>query len=572
MASIIISGEIMENVPEVRKMIDNLLKGKIGISQFIKFINDNNLETKVRCVKSNINPSVLADFAGDTLSSIFSVPEKTEHEDIEENNEYKEVEDDECKNEADEWKIPDEFWKKTNEAHEKDVKNTLEFIKRLVDEYDASGDDIDHTKAIKLFHSLIVLRKTYRQRAFKGDERYNIQNFTPESILKFIETLDLPTDKIRVTVERGRAYYYKMKIYQSFEEFEKNMKDTYGIEDVWNPPKEIPDWFESVRDNTYRKFHNDELLEPVDEDEWNEFKKWKENKDKEDSSTKVDKLFRDILNTKPNLNIHELVGINELAMKGCVKGLEECLDCLKKSKDASIINTILKYNKSYDENCTSTDKKNDNKKSFEDQCRHIVDDIINKFSPILTGDVLKYFENKYKSNEKLFMNQLKGLYKAVKSAKNDGLICYIDVNDGTIICNPIPNTKKDIEEIILDTSYKSDTKGSLDKKSSTSKKTTTSASAKNDKTSAKKTTTKSSKTDTETKVKEFKKYADYILSNSIAENDARDLLLSYAANMDIKCKQLYNHLVELKKNNETVKLVKHIDEETGKKYIGFDVD
>lgn len=536
MASIIISGNTMEEVPELNKMINDLIKGKIGITQFIKFLNDNDLETKVSCINKDIEPSVLDDFVGDTLCNIFCY-KKSEHEDTE--NYIEDEENNEEKVEDDEFKIPDEFWKKTNKAYEKHVKDTIDFAKRLVDDYgDSREDDIDHTKAVKLFHSLIVLARTYRQRASGGDERYNIPNFSPENILKFIESLDLPTDKIKAASERGKSTHYKMKIYKSFEEFEKNMKDAYGIEDVWNPPKEIPDWFETVRDNMYRKFHNDEILKAIDEDEWNEFKNWKENKDK-GIYVKTDKILKDILKIKPNISLHEMLDIGNRVEKE----FKEYLESLKNSKDSA---DSLK------------------KESFENQCRCIVNDIINKFSPILTGEALKYFENKYKTNDKLFMNQLKSLYNAVKSAKNDGLICYIDVNAGTIICNPIPNTKKDIEEIVIDTLSKSDSKESSTKKSSTSKKTTASASAKSDKTSTK----KASKTDMGTK--EFKKYADYILLNSTAEDDARDLLLSYAANMDERCKKLYDRLVEFKKNNETVKLIKYVDGKTGKEDIDFE--
>lgn len=600
MASIIITGETMEEVPEVKKMVDDLLKGKISMSRFIKFLDDNNLETKVRCVKENTNPSILADFIGDTLSTIFSIPEKSEHEDTEENDDDERVEDDENEETVEnEWENPDELWKKTNEAYEKHVKDTVDFAKRLIDDYgDSEEDDIEHTRAVKLYHSLMVLARTYHQRAFKGDERYNIPNFVPENILKFIESLDLPTDKIKAASERGKAYYYKMKIYKSFEEFEKNMKDAYGIEDVWTPPKEIPDWFEAVRNMQYHKFHNDEPLEAVDEDEWNEFQKWRKERikedfkpdfeiDKENPAEYANKLFREIMNLKQNPSLSELVGINDLALTKNIEGLEECVKCLKKSKNASLINIIFKYLNGADRNpilqqpssprknpskdSSDSAKKVDAKEVFEDQCRCIVDTIIDEFSPILTGKALKHFEKMYKSYNNTFMRQLKSLFSAVKSAKNDGLICFIDTDDsGTIICNPIPNTTKDIEEKLLNAaSTKSDSKETSDKKSSTSKKTTTSASVKNDKTTAKKTTAKSSKTDTGAKLKEFKGYADYILLNSSVEDDARDLLLSYAANMDERCKKLYEYLVNLKKKNKAVKLIKYLDDKTGNVDIGF---
>lgn len=389
MASIIISGNTLKDVPEINKMVNELLNGRISMSRFIKFLDDNNLETRVRCVNKDINPSVLDDFIGDTLSTIFSVPKKSEHEYAEENDEYEEVEDDECKN-------PDELWKKTNEAYEKHIKDTVDFAKRLIDDYgDSEEDDIDHTKAVKLFHSMMILGRTYRQRANKGDERYNIPNFTPENILKFIESLGLPTDKIQAALERGRSSYYKMKIYKDFEEFEKNMKEAYNIQDVWNPPKEVPEWFESVRNMQYRKFYPiEDIL--IDESEWIEFMKWKENKSK-----------------------------------------------------------------------SSTSK------------------------------------------------------KTASSSKKD---------------------------------------------ESTSKKTESSASAKKEKTIVKKTTVKSK---TDVKLKEFKKYADYILSNSIVKNDARDLLISYAANLDERCKKLYDYLVELKKKNKVVKLIKFLDDKTGNEDIGF---
>ena len=382
MASIIISGDTMKDVPEVRQMVNDLLKGNIGITQFIKFLNDNNLETKVNYINKDVEPSVLDDFIGDTLCNIFCY-KKSEHEDTEnyiedEENDEEVKEDDECNNH-------DEFWKKTNEAYEKHVKDTVDFAKRLIDDYgDSEEDDIDHAKAVKLFYSLMLLARTYRQKASKGDEKFNIPNFAPENILKFIELLDLPTDKIKAASERGKSTHYKMKNYKSFEEFEKNMKDAYGIENVWKPTKEVPEWFESVRNMLYRKFYpTEDIL--IDESEWNEFKKWKE-------------------------------------------------------------------------------------------------------------------EN--------------------------------------------------------------------NKKSSTSNKTTVSASVRTNKTSTKKTTTKPSKTDSE-KLKEFKGYSDYILLNSPVEDDARDLLLSYAANMDERCKDLYKQLIDLKKRHKLVKLVKYFNEKTDNEDISF---
>lgn len=379
MASIVISGDVP---PKVNEMVNNLLKGKIGISQFIKFLHDNDLETKVNCINKDAEPSVLDDFIGDTLCNIFCY-KKSEHEDTEnyiedEENDEEVKEDDECNNH-------DEFWKKTNEAYEKHVKDTVDFAKRLIDDYgDSEEDDIDHAKAVKLFHSLMLLARTYRQKASKGDEKFNIPNFVPENILKFIESLDLPIDKIKAASERGKSTYYKTKFYKSFEEFENKMKYAYGIENVWKPTKEVPEWFESVRNMLYRKFYpTEDIL--IDESEWNEFKKWKE-------------------------------------------------------------------------------------------------------------------EN--------------------------------------------------------------------NKKSSTSNKTTVSASVRTNKTSTKKTTTKPSKTDSE-KLKEFKRYLDYILLNSPVEDDARDLLLSYAANMDERCKDLYKQLIDLKKRHKLVKLVKYFNEKTDNEDIAF---
>ena len=564
MASVIISGETTRDVPEVGKMLDDLLHGKISLRRFIKFLDDNNLETKVRCINEDINPSALVDFVGDTISTVFSIPKKSESEDVEDIND-EETEDDERENH-------DEFWKKTNEEYVEHVKDTVEFAKRLIDDYgDSEEDDIDHAKAVKLFHSMMILGRTYRKRAIKGDREYNIPTFTPENILKFIDSIiGLPTDKIEAALERGKSNYYKMKIYKDFDDFVTSMRDIYGIEDVWNPPKEVPEWFESVRNMQYRKFYpTEDIL--IDESEWKEFEKWKEEKkDKEDIYTKSNKLFREILKIKPNLDIYEMAGINELAMRGCVKGLEECLNCLKKSKDSSINKTIMKYNvgKSCDEGCTCFDKKNDNEESFEDQCRHIVNDVINKFYPIITGKALKYFEDKYKSNDKIFMDQLKTLYNAVESARNMWLTCFIDVDleYDEIICNPIQNTKNAIEEKLLNAvSTKPDSKESSDKKSSTSKKSS-SNSVKKIKVSVNKATEKSK---TNTKLKDFEKYLNYIFLNSVVEHDARDLLISYAANKNEKCKELYYYLVDLKKKNKSVKLIKYLDDKTGNVDISF---
>lgn len=381
MASIIISGDAMKDVPEVRKMVNDLLKGNIGISQFFKFLHDNNLETKVNYINKDAEPSVLDDFIGDTLCNIFCY-KKSEHEDTE--NYTEDEENDEEEIEDNEYEKP-ELIKKTNEVYEKDVKDTVDFAKRLIDDYgDSEEDDIDHAKAVKLFHSLMLLARTYRQKASKGDEKFNIPNFVPENILKFIESLDLPIDKIKAASERGKSTYYKTKFYKSFEEFENKMKYAYGIENVWKPTKEVPEWFESVRNMLYRKFYpTEDIL--IDESEWNEFKKWKE-------------------------------------------------------------------------------------------------------------------EN--------------------------------------------------------------------NKKSSTSNKTTVSASVRTNKTTTKKTTTKPSKTDAE-KLKEFKWYSDYILLNSPVEDDARDLLLSYAANMDERCKDLYKQLIDLKKRHKSVKLVKYFNEKTDNEDISF---
>ena len=494
MASIIISGDTMKDVPEVRKMVNDLLKGKISISQFFKFLHDNDLETKVNCVNFN-------DFIGETLS-VFSTIKYSEHEDEEESQE--------CEN-------YDESWKKSFDKCENNIKDNIEYAKRLIKNYgNYEEDDIDHIKAVKLFHSLMVLVRIYRKRSVEGDYKYNIPNFTPENILKFIDSLGLPIDKIEAEFERGKSTYYKMKIYKDFNDFVKSMKNMYGIEDVWNPPKEVPEWFESVRNMQYRKFYPDD---------------------------------------------------------------EEC--CI--------------------------DKKNDNKDSFENQCRRIVNDIINEFSPVFTIKVIKYFEKKYKSNDKIFMDQLKELYNTVKSAKNNGLMCFIDIaHDKDICCSFIPIAKKDnkkkssnvsskpdsnpeedpinyektlealneINEIISDslktdeTTEKKNT--SSTKKSSTSKKIPVSTSAKNDKTTTKKTTTKkSSKADTKTESNEFaKNYLEYIFLNSFVEKNAKDLLFSYAANMDERFEELYKKLVDLKKKNKSVKLIKYLDE-NGNEDIDF---
>ena len=274
MASIIISGNTMEDVPELNKMINDLIKGKIGITQFIKFLNDNDLETKVRCINKDINPSALVDFVGDTISKVFSIPKKSESEDAEDNeDDDEETEDDGCKN-------PDKFWEKTKEEYKKHVKDTVEFAKRLIDDYgDSEKDDIEHAKAVKLFHSLMILGRTYRIRANKGNMEYNIPNFSPENILKFIKSIGLPIDKIKAASERGKSNYYKTKNYEDFDDFVSSMKDVFGIEDVWNPPKEVPEWFESIRNKLYREFYpTEDVL--IDKSEWEEFEKWKKNKDK----------------------------------------------------------------------------------------------------------------------------------------------------------------------------------------------------------------------------------------------------------------------------------------------------
>ena len=170
MASIIISGDVP---PEVNEMVNNLLKGNIGISQFFKFLHDNNLETKVNRINKDVDPSVLDDFVGDTLCNIFCY-KNSEHEDTE--NYTEDEENDEEEIEDNEYEKP-ELIKKSNEVYEKDVKDTVDFAKRLIDDYgDSEEDDIDHAKAVKLFYSLMLLARTYRQKASKGDEKFNIPN------------------------------------------------------------------------------------------------------------------------------------------------------------------------------------------------------------------------------------------------------------------------------------------------------------------------------------------------------------------------------------------------------------
>lgn len=423
MASIVIAGDVG---PEVKEMVENLINGKISFNRFFKFLSDNGLESKFTYKKESVRPSTFNEFAGDILSTIFNIPDKdtsSDDENFDDSEDNKEVEDDEYEN-------PDELWNKTKETYEKHVRDTIEYAKRLIDDYgDFEEDDIEHAKAVKLFHSLMVLGRTYRQRANKGDNQYNIPNFTPENILKFIDFLNLPTDKIEASLEKGKSYYYKMKIYKDFDDFKTSMKNAYGIENVWNPEKETPEWFESIRNKLYREFYPTEDI-VIDESEWNEFMKWKENKSK-------------LSTTKKNVS-------------------------------------------------SASAKEVDVEKSFEDQCRSIVDKIINEFSPILTGKALAHFECVYKSNDNRFMKQLKRLYNTVKSAKNDGFICFIDVENKDIKCNIIPNTKIDIEKTILDKLYKAIIqKDSSDKKSSTSKKTSSSTSAKDDKPAEKKTSKKS---------------------------------------------------------------------------------
>ena len=503
MASIIVSSDVSS---EVNEMVIDLILGKIGLCKFLKFLNDNDIGIKVRYKNKDVNSYVLNHLINEKFSTLLSGFKNSEHEDEEESQE--------CEN-------YDESWKNSFDKCENDIKDNIEYAKRLINNYgNYEEDDIDHIKAVKLFHSLMVLLRIYRKRSIEGDRRYYIPNFTPENILKFIDSLGLPIDKIKAEFERGKSTYYKMKIYKDFNDFVKSMKNIYGIEDVWNPPKEVPEWFESVRDMQYRKFYPEINI-------INEFKKWKE--------------------------------------------------------------------------------ENDNKDSFEDQCRQIVNDIINEFSPVFTIKVIRYFEKKYKSNDKIFMYQLKELYNTVKSAKNNGLISIIDIaHDKDICCSFVPIAREDIKgkssnvsskpdsnpeedpinyektlealneinEIISDslkndkTTEKKNTSSA--KKSSTSKKIPVSTSVKNDKTTTKKTTTiKSSKTDTKTESNEFaKNYLEYIFLNSFVEKNAKDLLFSYAANMDERFEELYNKCVDFKMKIKSVKLLKYLDE-TGNEDIDF---
>ena len=81
MASIIISNKTIKEVPEINMMVNELLKGNIGISRFIKFLNDNDLESKVIHTNKDINSPKTDDFISYAFSEIFSIPKKSEYED-----------------------------------------------------------------------------------------------------------------------------------------------------------------------------------------------------------------------------------------------------------------------------------------------------------------------------------------------------------------------------------------------------------------------------------------------------------------------------------------------------------
>lgn len=194
MASIVISGDVLTEVPELEKMVNDLINGKVSLSNFVKFLNENDIESKLHHKKE------------DEICQTFS----------------------------------------------------------------------DEDKSLKIYRTLMNLRKTY------GNE---IPELTRENIFNFISSLNLPVEKIKRAYENAKSYFYKMRIYRSFEEFEDCMKEGYGIDDVWNVSKDdVPEWFEFIRDELYKRTHSEDVV-LIDEDEFAEFRKWK--KEKENKSKKT---------------------------------------------------------------------------------------------------------------------------------------------------------------------------------------------------------------------------------------------------------------------------------------------
>ena len=369
MASIIITGETCRNIPEIKKMLDDFLCGKIRFNKFIDFIEKNGLEIKT---------SVISD----------------------------------------------------------DGKRT-------------DDKDILEKRAERLYRDICDIGKDYRKRSFNDkDSIFRIDSFTPENIIKFISILGLPTEKISKSLEAAKSEYYQKRIYHTFYEFEKCMKNAYNIDDVWEADLDkCPDWFKDIRDSLYSREHpeDDEYIE-LESDEWEDFQRWRKERNKENVDEYADKLFREIMNLKQKPSLPEMIGINDLALTKNIEGLEECVKCLKKSKNASLLNIILKYSckdapKKEDDNDkktgdkTKSSKEKDSVDRSEIEARKLFNKIIDDFNPVFTGNALQYFENNFGAHKHDFIDRLQMLYDGIKGCKGR---CGVDVDSHeAIIYNPI---------------------------------------------------------------------------------------------------------------------------------------
>ena len=337
MASIVIVGDTMSEIPELKGIIDDLLKGKISITNFMKFLEDNNLEPELVRVGE--------------------------------------------------------------ENHE--------------EEFDSDGDTKEAVAA-DLFKRLGEIRKIYRRESYKN-KAYKVP-FTTNSIIEFMKLLELPTEKIEKSLDECRRYYYTHKRYTSWDEFESDMRNEFGIKDLNGPlPNKTPEWIpelinrvkiehlklytstplyhEYLFEEILKNFHNwtpveilginelrakkntkalEEILNSVKakkgvnvsklfSEVMNEKPKTRQDVEKfmKDQHEELKSIFEEIINSKESFDSSELVYYNNLCMDGCKKELESILESLTKPKTVKATTSSSK--KSRSTSSTSKTKKSTEK-------------------------------------------------------------------------------------------------------------------------------------------------------------------------------------------------------------------
>lgn len=331
MASIVIVGDTMSEIPELKGIINDLLKGKISITNFMKFLEDNDLKPELVRVGEENNEEDF-DSDGDTKEDVAADLFKRlgEIRKIYRRESYK--------NKA--YKVP--FT----------INSIIEFMKLLELPTEKIEKSLDECRRYyythKRYTSWNEFESDMKNEFDIKDLNGPLPNKTPEWIPELIKRVKIDLKPATTPLYHEYLFEEILKNFHNWTPFEilginelRAKKNTKALEEI----------LKAVNDkkgvNTSKLFSEVMNEKPKTRPDVEKFMK--------DQHEELKSIFEEIINSKESFDSSELVYYNNLCMDGCKKELESILESLTKPK--TVKTTTSSSNKTKRSSSASKTKK-----------------------------------------------------------------------------------------------------------------------------------------------------------------------------------------------------------------------